>query len=57
MNYFRLSDFTRMFGNVIESGRLFGGQYLYVLADLATLRDPELPAQRHPCPFPATSST
>lgn len=40
VNYFRLGDFDRMFGNVIESGRLFGGQYLYVFADLATLRDP-----------------
>ncbi|HVR80723.1 MAG TPA: class I SAM-dependent methyltransferase [Luteimonas sp.] len=40
VNYFRLGDFNRMFGNVIESGRLFGGQYLYVFADLGSLRDP-----------------
>jgi hypothetical protein len=40
VNYFRLSDFDRIFGRVIESGRLFGGQYLYVLADLGSLRDP-----------------
>lgn len=38
VNYFRLEDFHRMFGTVLESGRLFGGQYLYVVADLATLR-------------------
>ncbi len=42
VNYFRISDFHRMFGNVIESGRLFGGQYLYVVAELATLRKPEI---------------
>lgn len=40
VNYFRLDDFRRMFGTVLESGRLFGGQYLYVVADLATLRTP-----------------
>ncbi len=37
VNYFRMSDFRRMFGRVIDSGWLFGGQYLYVVADLATL--------------------
>lgn len=41
VNYFRLSDFHRMFGRVIQSGRLFGNQYLYVIADLATLRLPQ----------------
>lgn len=40
VNYFRLQDFGRIFGSVIEAGRLFGEQYLYVLADLASLRDP-----------------
>ena len=40
VNYFRLRDFSRMFGQVVESGHLFGGQYLYVVADLATLRPP-----------------
>ena len=38
VNYFRLSDFNRMFGSVIDSGRLFGDQYLYVVADLASLK-------------------
>jgi SAM-dependent methyltransferase len=42
VNYFRLSDFDRMFGRVIEMGRLFGDQYLYVVADLSTLRKPLL---------------
>lgn len=40
VNYFRLSDFFRMFGSVLDSGRLFGGQYLYVVADLASLQPP-----------------
>jgi hypothetical protein len=39
-NYFRLSDFDRMLGEVVDTGRTFGGQYLYAVADLATLRDP-----------------
>lgn len=51
-NYFRLSDFHRMFGTVIESGHLFGDQYIYVVADLATLRPPRRdPAD--PVAFPA----
>lgn len=40
VNYFRLTDFNRIFGHVIESGRLFGGQYLYVVAELDSLRIP-----------------
>lgn len=41
VNYFRISDFHRAFGQVIESGRLFGGQYLYAIADLASLKGPD----------------
>jgi hypothetical protein len=41
VNYFRGADFQRMFGSVRESGRLFGEQYLYVVADLASLRPPQ----------------
>ncbi len=37
VNYFRLLDFFRMFNKVIDSGRFFGGQYLYIVADLASL--------------------
>jgi hypothetical protein len=44
VNYFRLTDFSRMFGTVMESGRLFGDQYLYVVADLTTLRKPTMDA-------------
>lgn len=39
VNYFRLSDFPRFFDSILESGRTFGGQYLYVIADLSTLRE------------------
>ena len=47
VNYFRLGDFSRMFGRVVEGGHLFGGEYLYVVADLATLRPPvSSPADR-----------
>ncbi len=42
VNYFRLDDFYRMFGTVHVAGHVFGGQYLYVVADLATLRQPNV---------------
>jgi hypothetical protein len=45
VNYFRLADLCAMFGKVIESGRIFGGQYLYVVAELASLRNPEYSAE------------
>jgi hypothetical protein len=40
VNYFRLSDFHRMFGTVYDLGHVFHGQYLYAVADLATIRSP-----------------
>lgn len=40
VNYFRLDDFNRLFGKVYEKGHVFGGQYLYVIAELASLREP-----------------
>ncbi|BBZ44558.1 class I SAM-dependent methyltransferase [Mycobacterium parmense] len=46
VNYFRLDDFSRIFGRVVEGGHLFGGQYLYVVADLDTLRSPAGPGDR-----------
>ena len=45
VNYFRHADFTHMFGVVHERGHLFGGQYLYVVADLGTLRVPHFEAR------------
>ena len=43
VNYFRRVDFERMFGTVHEAGHSFAGQYLYVVADLATLAAPRRP--------------
>lgn len=40
VNYFRLGDFCRMFSEIVESGYLFGNQYIYVVAKLASLRQP-----------------
>ena len=40
VNYFRLDDLLRIFAVVHEAGHLFGGQYLYVVADLASVRTP-----------------
>jgi SAM-dependent methyltransferase len=37
VNYFRLPDFFRIFDRILDSGNFFGGQYLYVVADLASL--------------------
>jgi len=42
VNYFRLTDFNRMFGKVVYADRVFGGQYLAIVADLATLQDPKI---------------
>lgn len=50
VNYFRLTDLERMFGEVYASGRIFGGQYLYVVAELATVRTPQ--AASGPLAFP-----
>ena len=40
VNYFRQSDFRRMFGSLVHIDRGFGGQYLRIIADLSTLRRP-----------------
>lgn len=40
INCFRQSDFRRLFGEVRAAGDLFGGQYQYVVAELASLRRP-----------------
>lgn len=41
VNYFRLPDLRRMFQVVHDAGSFFGGQYIYLVADLATARSPE----------------
>ncbi len=40
VNYFRFTDFKQMFGVVHEMGHMFGDKFLYVVADLATLKIP-----------------
>ena len=40
VNYFRLSDFPKIFGRMVASGNCFGAQYLYVVGDLSTLCQP-----------------
>ena len=40
VNYFRLSDFYNCFDEILDSGKVFGDQYLYVVAKLETLRKP-----------------
>ncbi len=52
VNYFRIADFHSMFSGVIAAGHLFGDQYLYVVAELASLRIPEFSVDRR-IDFPA----
>jgi SAM-dependent methyltransferase len=40
VNYFRLSDFRRMFDEVHLAKRVFGDQYLCIVAELPSLRQP-----------------
>ena len=39
-NYFTLPVLRSAFGHVVESGHLFDGQYLYLIVDLSTFRQP-----------------
>lgn len=52
VNYFRHSDFDAMFGKIHINTSMFGGQYLFILADLETLRPPSIGASGH-VRFPA----
>jgi len=40
VNYFTLDVLRRAFGVVIDSGKFFGGQYLYIIADISSFREP-----------------
>jgi hypothetical protein len=51
VNYFRIADFRRLFGEVLETGHVFGGQYIYVIARLDSLRDPADPRLGQPPPL------
>lgn len=41
VNYFRLTDFSRIFSKIIYADRVFGGQYLSIVADLSSLDYPK----------------
>lgn len=45
VNYFRINDFERLFEGKLEAGHLFGGQYLYVVANLEDLCPQRAPAK------------
>lgn len=51
VNYFRLSDFEKIFGKTVAAGRCFGGQYLYIVGDLSTVGRPAYDPL-NPVPFP-----
>jgi len=40
VNYFRVSDFKRIFSDIVCIGNIFGGQYIYVVAELSSLKLP-----------------
>ena len=42
VNYFRLTDFENFFDKIIDSGKCFNGQYIYVIAELSSLRIPKI---------------
>ncbi|MCA2733122.1 class I SAM-dependent methyltransferase [Microcystis sp. M158S2] len=42
VNYFRLTDFHHIFTDVLASGKLFEGQYIYVVAELSSLQIPKI---------------
>jgi len=52
VNYFRLSDLKHMFKTVYEAGHFFGGQYIYVIADLNSLCEPGNGSVPEPVAFP-----
>jgi SAM-dependent methyltransferase len=52
VNYFRLGDFARMFGRVVDAGRVFGGQYLYAVADLSSWRGDRIAGGAEPASLP-----
>lgn len=51
VNYFRAHDFYKMFGNVLFCEHTFGGQYLSIVGDLATLTQPRR-EEHHTIDFP-----
>ncbi len=52
VNYFRMIDFHRMFSKIIARGKLFGNQYLFVVADLSSLQMPKVSDYSKHTPIP-----
>jgi hypothetical protein len=52
VNYFTLEVLSSAFGRVLDSGKLFGGQYLYVVANLSSFRVPSTYNGRVYAPLP-----
>jgi SAM-dependent methyltransferase len=48
VNYFTLRDFDNIFGRVVSAGHIFGDQYIYVVADLASIRSVGAASNRAP---------
>ena len=56
VNYFRLSDFSRIFREVIDCGHVFGGQYFYIVANLSSL-NAQVQEPQTPIDFPSDFMT
>jgi len=50
VNYFRLEDFSRIFGRLLHAERTFGGQYLSIIGDLETLSEAFVSCVQPPVP-------
>ena len=38
VNYFRLEDLKSFFGRILDCGKLFSNQYIYIIADLNIIK-------------------
>jgi len=52
--YYRVDDLRRMFGEVLDSGYLFGRQYMYVIARLGSFHPPLVTDRENLWDFPGT---
>lgn len=53
VNYFRKSDFSRIFDVIYDKGSLFGGQYIYVIAELSSIKNNDIKESVDPVHFPS----
>ncbi|MWV66833.1 methyltransferase domain-containing protein [Helicobacter saguini] len=45
VNYFRLENLESLFDKVIESGYIFGGEYIYIVANLDSIKKPRFKSE------------